>query len=168
VGGFLGGEISTREIMIQTRRLDIVADIRAIVNMPLREADKREIVSVLGEGDPNALLLQSLTNSQGEKWIASQDGEDFAIFGVEPTNEPMLGLVAAVGTDKISEGGVAMAAWGIKAVDMCHEYYPILHNVVDERNDVHIKWLKAMKFQFSGIAYKINDVNFLHFGRVRI
>jgi hypothetical protein len=52
--------------------------------------------------------------------------------------------------------------------DKLHDLYPLLWNVIDERNEVHIRWLKWMGFTFiNKKPYGPHGLPFLEFVRIK-
>lgn len=150
------------ERIITDREWNPEEDAKLILEMPLRQADINEIMAVTGpsEKTPNELILESIT---GHCRLGFADDVPFAVYGACPAEIPQVGIVWAVGTDLVSKGGLDLVGWGVRAVDTLFLLYPMLTNFVDARNQAHIRWLKAMRFTFTGHSVEMNGYPFLHF-----
>lgn len=113
----------------------------------MRAADVAE-VRALGY-TPMQALTSSVMNTKMPVAIM-QDGRPIALFGAGETLEPLAGNVWLLGSEELTQGRNLMRfirecrPW----IDALHEQYPLLGNVVDERNTVHIRWLQWCGFTF--------------------
>jgi hypothetical protein len=121
-------------------------DDAADVASRLREADKQEGWAALGV-DP-ALYLATGCDYDRTWVIFNAEGENVALAGVSPMDEPDLGQVWMVATDQLLNHQKEFLKHTRAFIDILHEDYPILFNWVDARNEVHIKWLKWCGFTF--------------------
>lgn len=112
----------------------------------LREADKQEGWAALGV-DP-ALYLTAFSDLNRTWVIFNAEGENVALAGVSPMDEPDLGQVWMVATDQLLNHQKEFLKHTRPFIDQLHESYPLLFNWVDARNTVHIKWLKWCGFTF--------------------
>ena len=122
----------------------------------LRPADLLEIEATLGPGaDVREVLRVSVKYS--DPCLVGLDpktGKPILVAGVVPDlehNNPKVGTVWMLGTPEIESYPVKFTRWGRKVVGLFHEKYSLLHNFVDARNDVHIKWLRLLGFVFISI-----------------
>lgn len=114
----------------------------------LRQADIDEVQAYLGI-HPGDLLPQQLTLSDPCNVMVAETGEVVGIFGVFPApDEPGLGYVWMHCTDSLAKFPFQFLRRCIKGVKDLQEKYRVLTNVVDARNEVHIKWLKWCGFRF--------------------
>lgn len=112
----------------------------------LREADKAEIAAMTGSY-PESALLRGL---EGDVCVTavSPEGDPFLMAGVRPSRFPEAGFVWMLGTDAIENFSIPFLRHARGYLDAFHDIYPLLHNYVDARNTVHIRWLKWMGCTF--------------------
>lgn len=114
----------------------------------LRREDVEEAWSACRLTPLDALLGALLA---GEAYTGMLDDLAIAMFGVVPHPELReTGLVWMLGSPEIAEPATkfrfrhAVPYW----VDQLNEKYPLLTNIVDARNEVHLKWLQRLGFIF--------------------
>ena len=112
----------------------------------LRDADRREIQAASGLS-PVESLRQGAEESE---IVCSIVGETVCgMFGVSPSYQNA-GYVWLLGSDELVTGRAKRQF--IRNAGMfltiLHKYFPLLHNYVDKRNTVHIRWLRRMGFTF--------------------
>lgn len=119
------------------------------ISTRLRKADLIEMQSFHDEcEDPADVLKQGIHLSGEDCWTMTlKDGTPVAIFGVTFCNEHF-GAVWMMGTKRISEVHREFLRQCKNWLPTLHKKYPLLGNVVYAKNDIHIKWLKFMGFQF--------------------
>ncbi len=113
----------------------------------MREADKEEIEVIAGL-DPLAAL--SLGHIHSDRCIAcvAPGGEVVGIAGVSPIVPEQVGSIWFLSTDGITKHARRLVIEGRKWLDALHALYPVLTNVVTESNDVHIRLIKHLGFNF--------------------
>jgi hypothetical protein len=116
----------------------------AIVSERLRDADRREVRA--SGGDP-LLSLQAGVSQSRPAITCLVDGTPEVIFGVVPGG-PSTGYVWLLGSDAIVRHRTHFLRLSGTWVSIFHERYPVLTNVVDERNTVHLRWLRWLGFEF--------------------
>ena len=129
-------------------------DIHRISNN-LREADLQEIAAATGE-DPHAALLRSFTMSEEcySVILNDDDEEPVAVFGVvqHPEIEDY-GIIWMVGTDKLTDIRTTFLR---KSKDWIKQLfgdkYKTIGNFVDQRNEVHVRWLQWCGFTLNRIV----------------
>ena len=143
-----------------------VADALALAPM-IRAADRREIETVSGEG-PEMVLLRAVQESQ-EAWAVERDGRVLSIFGVSSfLNDPEIGTPWLVATDDVKRVGVYIRKIVPGILRSWLQVYPKgLHNAVDNRNHIHIRWLRHLGFSFLEYA-EINGHLFHHFQLIHV
>lgn len=116
----------------------------------LRKADLLEIDAGAGQTAEEA-LSEGLETSN-PCFAAYWKGEPLCMFGVVPQNTPgdpvQNGSIWMVGTDLVDEMGMAFLRVSRQWFDQLMKQYDTLGNAVDARNEVHIKWLKWLGFDF--------------------
>jgi len=111
----------------------------------LRKADLQECQAYGNINGLQALLIGYL-NSNICISIAD-DKSVIAIFGIcGEINQPA--TIWMLASDRLSEISRKFLRENKKLIDYLNQQYPLLHNVCDARNDVHIKWLKWCGFTF--------------------
>lgn len=75
------------------------------------------------------------------------DGTLGGILGVSPIAD-RVGIVWMACTDTIEKRPTVFLRNSKEVLEVLMEGYDMIHNVVDERNTVHMKWLKWLGFDF--------------------
>jgi hypothetical protein len=121
----------------------------------LREEDKRECKE--GHGiDPYTSLMSTLGKSYA---FILPDGRTAGLFGIEEG-----GRIWMLCTNLIYKYPVFIARASKRFIDQCNE--PILWNIADKRNTVHLKLLKYLGFKFlREVKYGPNNLPFIEFCR---
>lgn len=122
-------------------------DIRYMVPR-LRLADRAEIRAVTGL--PAGAVLQQCADISDQCWVGcTDDNEPGVLWGTQPVaGVPEVGWIWMVCTDLILEHRWVFLEQARRGIRQAHASYPVLTNYVDERNEVHVKWLRAMGFSF--------------------
>lgn len=112
----------------------------------LREADRREIIALTGMVPEAALPLSLGPNT----WAGFSDAGELALlFGCNPVAEyPDVGVVWLVGNDLIARRPREFHSVALQWLDQIHAKHPILTNMIDERNRLHMAWLRRLGFVF--------------------
>lgn len=111
----------------------------------LRAADVREI-EVLG-GTPYEALYTSYRTST-EAWTAREHGVIGAMFGVRGDALGRIGIIWALGTDRLSANPVRLIKEVGGHVERWGREYRVLTNVVHEENEASMKLLRHLGFSF--------------------
>lgn len=129
----------------------------------LRKADLMEIEAASG-ADPVDALRESAESSAPSCTIIDNEGNIAGMFGCVPD-----GRVWLLGSDALIQNPLRQ-----QFLRECRQYvdalpYPLLHNVIDIRNKVHIRWLRWMGFTFIGepFPYGPHNLPFLKFVRIQ-
>lgn len=110
----------------------------------LRLADVREIQAASGLS-PEAALRASFKASEVCQALFVGDGPVLAIFGVCPG-----GVVWMIGSDDLWKHRFNFLRQSRRVTEQLLSSYRVLWNAVDERNFVHIRWLKWLGYIFPG------------------
>jgi hypothetical protein len=112
----------------------------------LRKADLLEI-EALGQ-TPWSALSEAVYKGFITFTVVASNGDIVAMFGVahHPLQDSFEAMVWMVGTDDLKTLRTALMRDTGGYLKMFHEHFPLLWNVVDQRNTVHISWLKRMGF----------------------
>jgi hypothetical protein len=104
----------------------------------------------------------------GRAWVACDKQGAFLVGGVVPTGKPGVGCPWMLATDRLLTHSRWVARHSRTWVEELHRDYPRLHNFVDARNHVHIKWLAWCGFEFIRIhpRYGAEQRPFFEFQRI--
>lgn len=130
--------------MLWSLRKATAEDIRYL-GPRLRSEDVAECRA--GSGLPvEAALFEGLANAQV---VLGLDNLPIAIFGVEPLSE-ITGAIWMTATPALTQAPYVgeFMRQSRAMCDTLNEQYPLLCNVVDARNTVHIRWLEWCGFIF--------------------
>ena len=111
----------------------------------LREDDYNEINAVTGL-PPLLCLLHGLKNSQVPMVICNEQDEIVAMLGVVPNG--LIGSIWMVGTDNLKNIKLSFLRNCKEVFKIFKNNFQVIHNYVDARNNLHIRWLKWMGFSF--------------------
>lgn len=153
--------------MILTIRPATLADTEW-VSKHLRDEDRREVETASGRSAQD-VVLESFRLSAECYTIRLQDTSGridenpAVIFGVsKDPSRPGVGVMWLLGTPAMRRGALSIMREAPKWLDHFNRRYPNgIHNVVDTRNDLHIRWLMLTGFHF-GITIDIQGVPFVH------
>ncbi len=125
----------------------------------LRSDDRREVVE--GHG-LNPMILLPLAAEQGSAvYFTVPDGKTAGLAGVGDG-----GAIWMLCTPEIERYPITFAREAKRFVDSREE--PLLWNIVDCRNTVHLKLLKFLGFKFlRKVTHGPNNLQFIEFCRVR-
>ena len=123
----------------------------------LRPDDRREIEEGWGL-DPMEHLTKVAKEGSGV-WFEVPNGKTAGLAGVEQ------GIIWMICTSAIHEYPITFAREAKRFVESRTE--PLLWNIVDKRNTVHLKLLKFLGFKFlREISHGPNNLSFIEFCRV--
>ena len=124
----------------------------------LRSDDRREIEEGWGL-DPIESLVAAARRGSGV-WFEVPNGKTAGLAGVDKG-----GIIWMICTPAIHEYPITFAREAKRFVESRSE--PLLWNIVDKRNTVHLKLLKFMGFKFlREISHGPNNLSFIEFCRV--
>ena len=112
----------------------------------LRDADRLELESTSDHKVEKTLLFGALT-SDPCLTLRTHDGALLGILGVVPEGGGV-GVVWMAGTPLIEQRRMAFLRGGRDVMSFLDQRYDVLHNAVDARNEVHIRWLRWLGFSF--------------------
>jgi len=114
----------------------------------LRQADKDEIQAVTG-AHPALVLPQCFKLTRTAWTCTGMSGEPVGLIGIQDVEGiPELGWVWALFTDVLEKYPFTFLRLSRQYHDIMHLHHPVVTNHVDERNIVHIRWLRWMGFSF--------------------
>jgi len=132
----------------------------------LRAEDVREVRTLKPDADIRDTLQEAWDESQITR-VVRKDGKPVVIFGSGPTEDVIASVGASaadiwlLGTDDIKLNKMSFLKLSMKVIKEIARPYDYLWNVVDPRNELHIRWLEWLGFSFP-TEYKVDeDLNFL-------
>lgn len=149
-----------------TARPSTLADAQ-FVGVRLRTADRREVHALSGRIDIPEALCEGILMSKPCFTILTPDQQPCAIFGAvpDPRNKDF-GRCWMLGTDELVKYGRDFIRQSQAWWNVFHSVYPVLGNVVDKRNTVHVRWLKWLGCSFVGEHLigpdKLSFMEFIH------
>jgi len=130
----------------------------------LRPEDARELETATGLSAQEAVFRSLASSSYA--YMSAWNGTPHSLFGVaQDPQVPNAGIVWMVGTREIERSPIATYKEAKKFLPVLHKEFPLLWNRVDNRNTLHIKWLKALGFTF-GDTEQVNGQDFTYFYRL--
>lgn len=117
-----------------------------LVAKNIRLEDAMEVRASSGQTPEEALLYGF--KASNPCFTIDVGGDILGVFGAVPTEEPDAGVVWMLGTDLIHKHWLKFLRHSRPWLDVLHQHYPLLFNVVDDRNKIHIAWLQWMGFSF--------------------
>lgn len=144
-----------------------VRDDAVWIGQNLRDEDRREVETASGRPVEQVLLEAFYVSRQCYtirlNLAGAIDEHPAAIFGVsDDPNTPGLGVMWLLATERIRNGALAVLREAPKWLDHFNLMYTTgIHNYVDTRNSLHIRWLMLTGFTFEE-ARMINGVPFVH------
>lgn len=140
----MSGSTMLGSTMLGSVRPSVLHDC-ALIADNIREADRREILAMSGK-EPLEAMVNGFLYSDNPRTVLVGD-TPVAMFGSGEV-EPGVGMVWLLGTDGIHD----VSLWFLRVssywLSQLYDEYALLFNYVDERNTVHIKWLKWLGFTF--------------------
>jgi hypothetical protein len=130
----------------------------------MRKADVEEAAAATDTG-PCRALRESLVRSD-LAWTGLVDDRPVCMYGVCPID--ILGGKGSpwlLGTDEVERYAVTFLRANKRYVAQMLDLYPHLENYVDVRNELSIKWLRWLGFQFDPqpIPYGVWEMPFFRF-----
>ena len=149
-----------------TPRNATYADVRYMAER-LRPADKAEVYAA-GGVSPYVALLEGLSLSLDPMVGVDENDNPVCIGGVTPTQDPLVGCVWMLATTDIEKHKMSFLRRSRPWVEKWNSEFPVLTNCVDERNELHIKWLRWLGFVFicRHPFYGFEERPFLEFVRI--
>lgn len=132
----------------------------------LRKEDRDECLA--GSGDPSVTLPQSVLASHRAFAIMSHD-EPIGIFGWIRDSDGAA-RVWMLGSDALTSGpNVRLFLRESREwVELLNERFPVLWNLIDSRNSLHIRWLRWLGFTFiNRVAAGPQGLTFFTFVRIK-
>ena len=128
----------------------------------LRYEDVRE-VETLGRTSEQSLLSGYLYGKMCRS-IIDKYGQVVGMYGVVPADDKT-GLVWMLGSKGLKKIATAFLKESRTEVNGMNTLFPHLWNIIDSRNELHLKWLKWCGFTIIG-ERMVNKVKFYEFCKV--
>jgi hypothetical protein len=137
----------------------------------LREEDRQEVLTASGKAPEEVLPVSfDLSRECYTIRLCGKDGrvesDPTVIFGIaDDPHHAGMGVVWLLATDNIRRGALSILREGVLWLDHFNRLYPNgIHNIVDIRNDLHVRWLTLAGFKFvNEISH--NGHTFIYFQR---
>tara|TARA_R100000458_G_scaffold4812_1_gene3874 strand:+ start:2838 stop:3344 length:507 start_codon:yes stop_codon:yes gene_type:complete len=131
---------------IAFQRTSVLQDVVDVAES-MRPEDAAELYAVSGD-TPKGGLLYCYLRSKPCMTMVSRHGYVMGMYGVIPEREGV-GRIWMLGrnemtTDKLDK--ITFLRQARIELDKLHNKYPLLFNVIDARNQVHIDWIRWMGF----------------------
>lgn len=121
----------------------------------LRQQDVAEL-EALGR-DPRDALLEAVSSCGVLVFTIHVDGRAAGVFGAMATAVPGVGAAWMLGTDNLLSIRRELVREGVRWINFLNTVYPVLTNYVDERNDISIRWLERLGFEFPYVDDFVTD-----------
>ena len=119
-----------------------------IIACDMRPADLAEIAAT-GTVDPYDALTNCMTLSMPSCYTMTADDLPIAMLGTAPVELiPDFGSIWLLGTEEIEEHPVALLRLCKKILPRLMTPYDMLFNLMDVRNELHVKFVKWLGFTF--------------------
>lgn len=123
----------------------VKAEVIHAQRLQMRDADRAEVYAATGR-DPQTALVESVLHST-VAWAGLIEEVPVAIFGVGPLNILSgLGSPWLLGSDELEKHSFELLRKSRPYVTEMHRSYPVLFNLVDQRNVVSQRWLRWLGF----------------------
>lgn len=113
----------------------------------LRQADREECLAATGR-EPLGPLLDGLRMGDKTYTMVAPTGVPVGLLGVGKSIIPDAGVIWLSATPDIEKYQITFLRHSKAVLKQLQQDYLVLHNCVDARNELHIKWLKWMGFTF--------------------
>ena len=132
----------------------------------LREADRNEVLAVTGVAPE--LSLRGMVQAADQAFaLCTEDGTPQGLLGVTSVSGlEDAGYVWLLFTDALYDHRIEFLRRCREWLSILHTTHPLLLNYVDERNTVHVKWLRWLGFTIlRRVPYGAEGRPFLEFVR---
>jgi len=109
-----------------------------------RDEDRREVEDISHKPLITNLLF-ALEHAKPCLTARTHFGELYGIFGVLPSFHHW-GAIAFIGTKAIEQNTISFLRGSKDVLNYVQQHYDMLCNIVDARNEVHVRWLKWLGF----------------------
>jgi len=113
----------------------------------IRQADRREALAYTGV--PPSILLPYAAKEPNTLVGLGPTGRPEVIFGVDPVPGTPMGMIWLMATKELEEDKVLQMTFLRSCKTQLNRFleeYPVLGNYLDERNKLHLKWVRWLGF----------------------
>lgn len=134
----------------------------------LRQADKAECYAAFGI-EPLPIMKAGLVEGDETLTLVAPTGVPVGVLGVVASEIEGAGSIWLVASDDIHQYQMTFLRHSKPVLTVLEQNYLALHNYVDARNELHIKWLKWMGFTFINLHqhHGFKQLPFYEFIRIR-
>ena len=119
-----------------------------IIADSMRPADLREIKAT-GTEDPELALMNGMELSSPSCYTITMDDMPIAMFGTAPVELiPDFASIWMLGTSDIEECPISFLRLCKETLPRLISPYDMVFNIMDKRNDLHVKFVKWLGFTF--------------------
>jgi hypothetical protein len=132
----------------------------------LRPEDRAECIAASGLAPEVAVLAAFNAAPADCELIVAPGNQIIGICGVTASPLPHVGNVWMLGTPEIARYRKLFVSAGREWLAEKHQRFPVLGNIVDARNELHIRWLALMGFRFTAaLLHGPHSLPFIQFER---
>ncbi len=155
--------------MIVVEHYEYAKHYKKLLRMQLRDADQRELLASSSCPSYIVGLQRSVEVSDIVCKIYLNEGRIVAVAGARHTEIPCFAVVWALATDEVLKHWHEVEPLFTKHVNAILDEpgIEIIGNVIDLRNDAHIRWIKKLKFIMTGDITTMNGYAFESFYKRR-
>lgn len=152
--------------MITVRR-SIIPDIPVIAK-DMRPEDRAEVWAAAGIIPHRALMLGYTMSSECFTIYEEETGLQVGMFGHTVVEKGLASSVWLLASTHLVGHKWTFLKESRKWLDHIHSQSPLLYNVVDQRNDLHIRWIEWLGFKFVRVIpeYGFQKLPFVEFAKV--
>lgn len=153
--------------MIEYRH-SIIPDI-PIVAADMRPEDRDEVFAALGETPKSTLLKAYVSSTECFTVYHVNSGKPLAMFGYRITEPKVCASVWMLAGTALMEHRWTFLRRSKPLINYIQSRAPLLYNMVDCRNAVHIRWLEWLDFRFIRIVPNFGHLKypFVEFARLK-
>lgn len=150
-----------------TARRSVIPDIPPIA-VDMRPADRDEVMAAVGMNPHQALLQGYLSSTECFTIYEIDGGLPVGMFGYTEVEPKLSACVWMLGSNRLLKNRWTFLKRSREWVDYIHARYPMMYNVIDRRNTLHIRWIEWLGFKFVRIIpnYGTQKLEFVEFVKV--
>lgn len=137
-----------------------------VIAQDMRQADIDEVFASSGRSPARALEYALDHSTECFTIVSYTSHLPLAMFGYR--TEGLCSIVWMLGSNELYKYRMDFLRKSRKWCDYLQEQSPILYNLIDQRNTVHIRWLEWLGFKFVRVVpeYGVLSLPFIEFVRV--
>jgi len=152
--------------MVKYKQINSKKDLSQFQTFELRQADIDELYAATGLPPLAAIgfiLDSKCSNGWAEIAYEFDTKEILSMFGLNKVNGLNAGIPWMIASPNIIKYKKILMRYSKKVIEKMLKEVPILYNYVDNRNVVHIHWLKHMGFTIDNHSMLLRGVKFQYF-----